>query len=264
MKRRIFKRLISVILILSMISINFIFVSANSSKQTYKVNENGETYGNDIQAMTIGYEPDLIYAQGIDGTLGYVKASDLSGNEKSPAEALQKQMLREKSDSAMYIPLYMSDGETIIGSFKLENTIPVTDSIIKQSNVGLFAAPSGYAYGVAYNVTCSGITFSIKSGVKGESTGIRAVSYIQANSGTAPAGYMGAQARIYKYDTGALVKSSNWEYTKTAQSSFYVETFWFSVTNSAYYSKGLTREFNTAISDYWTHTTNASPNATPG
>lgn len=262
MKKRSFKRLISVILTLSMISINFIFVSASSSKPTYNVNENGETYGNDIQAMTIGYEPDLIYAQGIDGTLGYVKASDLSGNEKSPAEALQKQMLSEESNSATYIPLYMSDGETIIGSFELENTI--TDSILKQSNVGLFSAPSGYAYGVAYNVTCSNITFSIKLGVKGESTGIRAVSYIQANSGTAPAGYMGAQARIYKYDTGALVKSSNWEYTTTAQSSFYVETFWFTVTNSAYYSKGLTREFNTAISDYWTHTTKASPNATPG
>lgn len=100
--------------------------TSNNTEQTetleldtsYSVNENGETYGLGLSASTIGEEPDLIKALGIDGTLGYVRSNDFGiANPKSPEEAIANQ-----NTDCNIIPLYDKDGENIIGSFEISET----------------------------------------------------------------------------------------------------------------------------------------------
>ena len=100
-----------------------LFVSADNYNTTpapkYQVNESGETYGSALYATSLETEPDLIEAYGADGTLGYVKKTDLHGgvSPKSPEEALQLQE-KAKLSPPRTIPLYKSDGKTVIGEFK--------------------------------------------------------------------------------------------------------------------------------------------------
>ena len=77
----------------------------------YKVNENGETYGSELYAEACGELPDLIAATGTDGTMGYVRNSDLNPEPKTIEEAIELNKITE-------IPLYSSDGETVIGVFE--------------------------------------------------------------------------------------------------------------------------------------------------
>lgn len=79
----------------------------------YSVNENNETYGSGLLAETIGIEPDLIAAVGIDGTEGYVRSEDISPTPSTPQEAVAIASLA-KTDRC--IPLYNLDGE-VIGEF---------------------------------------------------------------------------------------------------------------------------------------------------
>jgi len=90
------------------------------NKSPYQVNENGQTYGHDIHSLdTIIEPPDLMAAIGVDGTFGYILTSDLySDSPKTPEEALERQKNRK---SPIFIPLYESDGKTIIGEFQMGN-----------------------------------------------------------------------------------------------------------------------------------------------
>ncbi|GLX66053.1 hypothetical protein MU1_03970 [Paenibacillus glycanilyticus] len=87
----------------------------NALKSDYQTNEQGETYGH---GPFTGVEPDLIKAEGENGVVGYVKASDLSPSYSSPEEALANQELLNKSEYRS-IHLYKSDGKTIIGEFRM-------------------------------------------------------------------------------------------------------------------------------------------------
>lgn len=59
---------------------------------------------------------DLVEAIGVDGTLGYIKTSDINEDlPKTPEEAIQSMKIK-KADR--YINLYDSEGN-IIGKFKL-------------------------------------------------------------------------------------------------------------------------------------------------
>ncbi|WMM26057.1 hypothetical protein RBU61_05110 [Tissierella sp. MB52-C2] len=79
----------------------------------FPVNENGETYGENIFEDAL---PDLIAAIGDDGTEGYVREGDLRGeNFKTPEEALQH-IPKTK------ILLYEKDGKTILGEFTLNTS----------------------------------------------------------------------------------------------------------------------------------------------
>lgn len=83
----------------------------------YPVNENGQTYGLAPLAPSPEFEPDLIAAGGVDGTLGYVLAEDLNGKlPKTIEEALAGQKLRSVTRFRV-IPLYASDGKTVVGQF---------------------------------------------------------------------------------------------------------------------------------------------------
>lgn len=93
------------------------------------VNENGQTYGKDVYSNDTNEEPDLIYAEAVDGTKGYVYATDLYSDKKnSPEQLLEQdkiyQDVWEKAPDgtlviARYIPLYDSDGKNVVGQFPI-------------------------------------------------------------------------------------------------------------------------------------------------
>ena len=76
-------------------------------------NSSGEIYGSELFLNQINIQPDLILAQGVDGTIGYVKYEDLDDRVMSPTEAIEKM----ENNSDIIIPLYESNGKTIIGEF---------------------------------------------------------------------------------------------------------------------------------------------------
>ena len=115
-------------------------VSANS-EISYELNEHGQTYGNMNPELSpeIQEAPQLIAAIGIDGTSGFVYYDDLQGElPHNPEEALaymerlneQIAEARKRGDQYLqYIPLYESDGKTVIGSFGI--SIPTQIDIVE-------------------------------------------------------------------------------------------------------------------------------------
>lgn len=82
--------------------------------ENYKVNKNGETYGKGLGMTNETTDPDLIEAYGVDGTLGYVRSTDLNPTFSTPEEAL---LHNPQNNSYSIIPLYDKDGNEI-GSFE--------------------------------------------------------------------------------------------------------------------------------------------------
>lgn len=88
------------------------------NQSLYQTNMNGQTFGPNIYNNSyIGNEPDLIAAYGIDGTFGYVLATDFDSNPCNPTEAIAQQ---NKNGNLRVIPLYDKDGETVIGEFVIK------------------------------------------------------------------------------------------------------------------------------------------------
>ncbi|HBC30786.1 MAG TPA: hypothetical protein DC024_06015 [Clostridiales bacterium] len=60
-------------------------------------------------------------AEGVDGTVGYVLHKDLNDDYgvKNPEQALKYQ--KEHAGKSRVIPLYASDGKTIIGKFRIDS-----------------------------------------------------------------------------------------------------------------------------------------------
>ncbi|MDR1735386.1 MAG: hypothetical protein LBR85_00750 [Oscillospiraceae bacterium] len=91
------------------------------------VNENGQTYG--PQPLDPNVEPpELIAAVGIDGTRGYVYSKDIKDHEPFTSEEdiaaytekqhkLRKEAQKNGGAFLSYVPLYASDGVTVIGEF---------------------------------------------------------------------------------------------------------------------------------------------------
>jgi hypothetical protein len=101
----------------------------NQITTSWSVNASGETYGVANQTGT----PDLIAVVIDNGnTHGYVKESDLNcaggGDVKSPAEALTWDKASQNRNIS--IPVYESDGVTVVGSFDIGNanaqTVPLS------------------------------------------------------------------------------------------------------------------------------------------
>ncbi|MDN4473023.1 hypothetical protein [Demequina zhanjiangensis] len=80
-------------------------------------NARGETYG----TVAYGADPDLIAAMATNGLFGYVRREDLQAvygpEPTSPAEALERQ--QEPGYGIGDIPVYQSDGVTVIGEFEV-------------------------------------------------------------------------------------------------------------------------------------------------
>lgn len=127
------KRTMNILLILLFmigIAIGTISVSASSLDRPhlYSVNKNGQTYGSVNPYAAVPQEgPELIAAIGIDGTEGYIYEEDLNGEQPSNPEEAQVYMenlkraaaraARSNEKYSRYIPLYDSDGVTVIGEF---------------------------------------------------------------------------------------------------------------------------------------------------
>lgn len=89
------------------------------SKNDYPKNKVGKAYGSLAEAKSPDDAPDLISATGVDGTSGYIKSSDVFGDEpKNPQEAIEKQ--KKRVPGSRFIPLYDVDGQTVIGKFRVE------------------------------------------------------------------------------------------------------------------------------------------------
>ncbi|MBD5087478.1 MAG: hypothetical protein HDT30_01510 [Clostridiales bacterium] len=65
----------------------------------------------------MGIEPELILAEGNDGIIGYVRAEDL---ETDNVQTLDEAIAYMDNRTLSYrIPLYASDGKTVIGAFTI-------------------------------------------------------------------------------------------------------------------------------------------------
>ncbi len=83
------------------------------------INANGETYGSDAY----GAHPDLISAVTTDNRHGYIRRSELEAamgpEPTSPTEAIEMQEARQPGST--YIPVYASDGITVLGVFEISH-----------------------------------------------------------------------------------------------------------------------------------------------
>lgn len=130
MKFRKTSVLLALALLVGVLSGSAVAVSAAASPQ-YEVNARGITYGHVDPRISPALQeiPQLIAAIGIDGTEGYVYASDLDGEQpQNPEEAikymenLEIEVARARAARSIYfrtIPLYASDGVTVIGEFAI-------------------------------------------------------------------------------------------------------------------------------------------------
>ena len=104
-------------------------------QQNTNRNNDGQTYGSGyVETPTSVCMPDLILAKGLDGALGYVYADEVRfGSFKKPANDAERTAYNEQvlklayeqqskgEDYLWYIPLYESDGKTVIGQFGVGN-----------------------------------------------------------------------------------------------------------------------------------------------
>jgi hypothetical protein len=118
------KKALVVAIVAIAIASSVLITYAADELSPYSTNEKGQTYGNGNQISEVGYDPDLILAEGPDGTLGYVYASDLEGDfvPQTPDEAISWQNAHIGEDRV--IPLYAVDGETVIGEFVVSGYNP--------------------------------------------------------------------------------------------------------------------------------------------
>ena len=77
----------------------------------YPKNERGETYGAKIEGKA---DPDLLLAEGQDGTVGYIRQKEMLDVADSVQEALMSKPQNKE------INLYLQDGSTVIGTFIVE------------------------------------------------------------------------------------------------------------------------------------------------
>lgn len=93
---------------------------------SFPVNAQGETYGSGLLASLTGEMPDLISAVGADGTLGYIRDTDIPAVQDIAVEGIQGT-----------IPLYDVNGSTI-GEFIVEESskdyIPEVQATIQRLN----------------------------------------------------------------------------------------------------------------------------------
>lgn len=242
-------------IIMSMILISFCTISVAAEckiyESTYLVNENGETYGTDAQSILVGYEADLILAVGENNTVGYVRSTDLDDGVASPV-AVENITY---TNSTTYIPLYSSDGETIIDRFAI--SLHINENTTSRAVVTYLYGSEGYI-NVNNHYTCT-----TRSAIADCTNGVRGKTRIQANKAV-NSGWLGVQARIYRASDNALVDSSSYKYSSSSVSFFEYDTYHYTIkTGEAYYSQGVVKTWNPDISGYWTTGTFSSPNVNP-
>ena len=244
--------MLSLLVILALLSVTFTPALASDAhqSQTYAVNANGETYGNNLQAIALGYEADLIAAVGQFGIEGYVRKSELYDDGVTcPDDA-------KNAPSVYYIPLYKSDGTTVIGRFKVGGVESETQD---RSN--------SYAYGNYSGIYYSDFTGQARSGIGSASGRVVGITAIEDLTTARPDGYFGVNVEIYDQETGKLVSSSGFHYYSSASGQLtqyysYTHSYRVSDTSKAFYCNGAVRVWRGTYYD--THGTFVSLAQNPG
>ncbi|MDR1156815.1 MAG: hypothetical protein LBK75_00695 [Oscillospiraceae bacterium] len=111
------------------------FASQDLLTTIFPRNDDGQTYGSGyVENPADPHTPDLILAEGIDGEIGYAYQDDLHfGPFEQPKTAEECALYNEQllalayeqqangDEYLWYIPLYESDGKTIIGQYGVGN-----------------------------------------------------------------------------------------------------------------------------------------------
>ena len=84
-------------------------------KESCQINAQGLTYGSNFYATSMDEYPDLIKVMGINGHEGYVYCNDLYANVASTLE--EGIMLAQQGEQTYSIPIYESDGMTVIDTY---------------------------------------------------------------------------------------------------------------------------------------------------
>ena len=104
--------------------------------------------------------------------------------------------------------------------------------------------------------------YANKSYIATTSSQYHGYTYIEATNKMAPAGYMGAQTRLYMSSNDALLASSSMVYSGSTMWSFGSPSVFKSASSGSYYSKGLTKVYNG--NGYSSYTSFKSPSQTIG
>lgn len=220
------------------------FAATPGEEVVYAVNSNGETYGNYLQEMEIGYRADLVYAVGVNGITGYVKVSDLNDGVETPSDVINQ-------GNDYLIPLYLEDGITVIGQFQVVG-----------NNANHPQTRGAYTYGTTGYMYPPGYVGQSRSGIKGSFLGVTATTSV-TTSKEVNINWIGIQACCYRKSDGALMASSSWKYNNSDTTSHSHDVYLMSLLDEEYYSSGYVKLWNSEISDYWTYSTLNSPVAKP-
>lgn len=97
----------------------------------HSVNEDGESFGSLAKVESPAEEPDLIRVIATNGKEGYVQRSQLhdvdGSNVANPEEAIKYMKEWENHPEGISIPVYESDGKTVIGEFIVQTPVAVPD-----------------------------------------------------------------------------------------------------------------------------------------
>jgi hypothetical protein len=100
---------------------------APSIEPSFPTNASGQTYGNPDPRVGLDDYPDLLHVEATNGKTGYVDRhllDELTGaNLSSPDEAVEWQRQQDAAGPGVtYIPVYESDGTTVIGEFPISRS----------------------------------------------------------------------------------------------------------------------------------------------
>ncbi|MGW8812985.1 hypothetical protein [Gordonia terrae] len=96
-----------------------------AADQKVQRNSRGQTYGSAAETTVDTKLPDLVLSIGTNGRTGYIKSADIPATPKTKAQA---SALPERTDSTgqrvrasapKTVPVYESDGTTVIGQFHI-------------------------------------------------------------------------------------------------------------------------------------------------
>jgi hypothetical protein len=85
------------------------YPSSLNSTANYGINQSGMSFGSDMMAETSNESPDLISAVGVNGRMGYVRATELNAMDN----------IKASTASSRTIPVYDVTGMSIIDCFEI-------------------------------------------------------------------------------------------------------------------------------------------------